>query len=856
MEINESIWEWATELPNWQNDLIRRLYQKSTLENSELDEVMNNILHENGFSEKNLNIQPLEKNNIPNKNAKNIVKITDLKNLNNIASIDPGCGIKFSQDGLTIIYGENSAGKSSYAKVLKQACRAVDDRTKVHPNIYKPSQTPGTAEIHFENNGIKKVINRTVNSAPEQELATISIFDTDCAKVYAESENSVVFIPTEFEIFDLLSKYQTNLQLKLTQLKDNLTTFKPTFNELSKPTRIKSFIESISYKTKKEDIDQQCIFTELDSARLEKISQDLSIFMRSNPLNLAQELQRNLNEIKKLKIDLQSIEQELSYTNLKEFHIAHQRYVDSAATLAVLTRETFDEQPLNDVGGNPWKKLWYTAKEYHQIVYPDKTFPYVENDAKCLLCQQDLKGESKIRLTGFEEFINDTISQETSQLYDIKQSFLLRLESLPFTRVTNSYARTFLSNESPELNRKIDMFVHSTINLKLFLKKIGDNTTFSFDGIPELESFPLKDINHWIESKEKELEHLQTLAKQNNSEELKAEQSELSAKKTVSERIEDVYESVSIFKKIHYIDKSTRALNTTKLTRKYNELSNLLLSDQFKQKIENELKQLGREHILFKLNSRGVKGKTTIKLSLDSSSKININEILSEGEQRALSIAFFLAEISSMNSEGSIILDDPVSSLDHRRREYVAQRLIQEAKNRQVIIFTHDLVFLSVLEQHSKLQNVTTSLCHIRRSGNRAGIANGDLPWIALTTKKRIGKLRNQLPELKKQETYEDPDTHAKNVKIWYMTLREAWERSVEELLLNGVIERFSPSVQTQRLNKIKLNDEMVRLVNEGMSKSSKFVHDESHAINRMVPNTEEMSEDLKQLDSFVKMFN
>lgn len=855
MELNESIWEWTLGLPNWQNDLIRRLYQKSTLEDYELDEVMDNILHENGFSEKHLNIKPLEKDSIPNKSARNIVKITGLKNFKNIASIDPEYGIEFSPDGITIIYGENSAGKSSYAKVLKQACRAVDDRTKVHPNIYKPNQAPSTAEIHLEENGIGKVINRTVNTAPEQELTTISIFDTDCAKVYAESENSVVFIPTEFKIFDLLSRYQTEIQQKLSQLKDEFSTIKPKFDELFKPTKIKSFIESLSYKTKKKDIDQHCIFTELDSTRLEEISKDLSVLMSSNPLKSAQELQRNINEIIKLKTDLQSIQQGLASTKIKEFHMVHHKHLDSAATLAVLTRETFEEQPLNGVGSNPWKKLWYTAKEYHQIVYPDKTFPYVENDAKCLLCQQDLKGESQFRLTRFEEFVNDTISQETSQFYEIKQSFLSKLELLPFTKMTNSYARTFLSNESPELNRKIETFLQSAIKLRSFLKNIEDNATFSIEDIPELELFPLKDIEDWIESKTKDLEQLQTLAKQNNSAELQSEQSELLAKKIVSERIEDVYKSVTILNKINCIDQSIKALNTTKLTRKYNELSNLLLSDQFKKKIESELTKLGREHILFKLNSRGVKGKTSIKLALDSSSKININEILSEGEQRALSIAFFLAEISSMNSGGGIILDDPVSSLDHRRREYVAQRLIQEAKNRQVIIFTHDIVFLHTLQQHAELQNITPSLCCIRRIGNKAGIANDDMPWIALKTKKRIGKLRAQLPELKKQETKLDPDIFYQNVKVWYMMLREAWERSVEELLLNGVVERFNPSVQTLRLNKIKLKAEMVHLVNEGMTKSSTFVHDESHAIGRMIPSNEEMQEDLKKLDLFVKMF-
>ena len=61
MEFNEHIWEWSLGLPKWQNDLIRKLYQKSELENEDINEVIDNILYENGFSERILNITPLEK---------------------------------------------------------------------------------------------------------------------------------------------------------------------------------------------------------------------------------------------------------------------------------------------------------------------------------------------------------------------------------------------------------------------------------------------------------------------------------------------------------------------------------------------------------------------------------------------------------------------------------------------------------------------------------------------------------------------------------------------------------------------------------------------------------------------------
>ncbi|WP_335436548.1 hypothetical protein [Cytobacillus firmus] len=164
-------------------------------------------------------------------------------------------------------------------------------------------------------------------------------------------------------------------------------------------------------------------------------------------------------------------------------------------------------------------------------------------------------------------------------------------------------------------------------------------------------------------------------------------------------------------------------------------------------------------------------------------------------------------------------------------------------------------MFLHTLQKHANLQNVSASFCSVRRNGNRAGIAKTEMPWITLSTSRRIKYLKNELPKLKKLQSELDHDLFFPQVKTWYMLLRESWERAVEELLLNGVVERFNPSVQTQRLCKIKFTDEIVQLVTEGMTKTSTYVHDESQAIGRIIPSNDEMIEDLNMLEQFSKLF-
>ena len=94
------------------------------------------------------------------------------------------------------------------------------------------------------------------------------------------------------------------------------------------------------------------------------------------------------------------------------------------------------------------------------------------------------------------------------------------------------------------------------------------------------------------------------------------------------------------------------------------------------------------------------RGKTVRSLTMPGRS--SPEKILSEGEQRAIALADFLAEVNSNPANAGIALDDPVTSQDHQRKTMIAKRLVEEALKRQVIIFTHDLPFLNQLIQSAE----------------------------------------------------------------------------------------------------------------------------------------------------------
>ena len=73
----------------------------------------------------------------------------------------------------------------------------------------------------------------------------------------------------------------------------------------------------------------------------------------------------------------------------------------------------------------------------------------------------------------------------------------------------------------------------------------------------------------------------------------------------------------------------------------------------------------------------------------------DVTDILSEGEQKGVALALFLAERQMEVDKNPIIMDDPVNSLDHCITSRLVERLI--SLNNQIIIFSHHLLFKSAL---------------------------------------------------------------------------------------------------------------------------------------------------------------
>jgi hypothetical protein len=335
------------------------------------------------------------------------------------------------------------------------------------------------------------------------------------------------------------------------------------------------------------------------------------------------------------------------------------------------------------------------------------------------------------------------------------------------------------------------------------------------------------------------------------------EAQELRARVALGKHEQIILDEIENKKKIAAYGQCIDETKPTAITAKSSQVTKAVVSVRLKQSFKNELNNLEFNHVEVDLKEvGGAEGVFYHKLILTRNPGVEVPKIVSEGEQRCISIAAFFAELSTADDPSAIVFDDPVSSLDFEWRLNVAKRLVEESKHRQVIVFTHDVVFLLALKQYAEESSIEPLDQHVRRQSKGAGVCADELPWVAMPVKGKIGFLKNRYQAAEKLSRDGNQDAYEYEAKYLYGMLRETWERALEEVLLGGVVERYRPSVQTQKLTPLSdITDADCKTVETAMTKCSTWLpgHDKAAAARAPVPGAAELKKDIDALETWVK---
>ena len=850
MPILQEILQWSQSLPGWESDAIARLLGNQTLTPDDLDDLYALLKAEHGIPDpKGRKPNPLSENQIPAPvKVSTHVELRAMKNLQYVNAIAEKQHLPFSPIGMTVIYGDNGSGKSGYSRVLKRACRARDQAEAIHPNANLPAGKTGVAKAVFDVviNGAGQEVTWTNGKTAPPELSSLAIFDSRCARAYLDSEDDFSYVPYGLDVFEGLAKacrhLKSLIETEHAQSAADLSAFAP----LQGDTAVGKLISFLSAKTTTAQIDALATLTPEELSKHAELDNSLK---ENDPKEKAKQLRLRARRVATIAANAITKGALVNQTVVSKLRGLSDSYRAAQAASALAAKQFKEgENLLPGTGGEAWKELFDAARKFAVESHPDKVFPALGEDSPCPLCQQPLR-EGAARLLRFEAFIQQE-AEKTSQalraaLNNEYKPFVAQALTLKLDDVTYSEIKTL----DAQLATDTRDFEHSlTTRQKKIKEAIISN---QWDGTDKALGSPAIRLQSLADKLNTEAEMLEKASDEKARAILQRQLSELDARVKLSQVKNAVVGAVSRLSHQAKLTKCLPSVRTNSISLKASELAEKVVSRELAYALNHEFKALGVGTLQVSLHSRSDKGKALHKLKLELPQSRNPGDILSEGEQRAIAIGSFLAEVGLSGGKGGIVFDDPVSSLDHRRRERVAKRLAAEAAHRQVIVFTHEIYFLCLLAEEAKLAGVPITTQSLVRRLEGFGVADPDLPFEGKNASKRIGALKAQQQLIAKLHRDGDEQEYRKQTVDAYFRLRMAWERAVEEVLLREVIMRFRKGVETQRLSGVVVEDDDYAQVNVGMTKCSNYAHDKAPIGGVAVPEPDELLNDILNLEKW-----
>lgn len=857
-EAIDDIVAWSAKLSPWRRDCLRRLALADELVPKDMGELLGMVKAAAGLP---VDTAPpaavhFEKAHFGGA-APHTVVLKSLTGVENINRLIPKASLSFCPNNLTVIYGRNGSGKSGFVRILRTACRTRIEnaaKLKVLADVYGGGSGPQSADILVNVNGTDTSITWTPGMVADPALMHISVFDSASAQLYVDGGNQIRFLPFGLALPHRLNGVALSLKEELEGERakvvgDKIPLTNVTFNPVRETTAQK-FARSITKHISTEVIEKASSFSEDDGARLVEVTRVLAAGAAA------------VADVSALATWSTALakEAETALTTLADEKLAAMVTLKANATS---TRETaklaatslFTDDPLPGIGSATWRSMWRAARDFSVTeAYKDEAFPVTVLDsgaASCVLCQQPLASEAADRLRRFQAYMDDALgaaataaekavteAQNALAEYKLFQAadFADRVEQV---RQRNAaLADTLVMFAASVIARRLAAVAHLTG------EKAGETPPF-ISPIPGLTALTASLTG------EKE-----TLTKAADSEErlkFAEEKAELEDRKILSAHRAQLITRRSLLIADAAYAAALAEVQTTGITKRANELVDTHLTSAVIDRFTAERKLLDINHLKIGLTRKSGQTKASFDVNPQTKLTKTTSEILSEGEQRALALAGFLTEVALTEGSAAIVVDDPVSSLDRERGLLVAQRLARESQDRQVIVFTHDIIFFNELCREADGLGIEPVTIALFSDKNLAGQIDGaGVSWKGVKVNKRIGRIKDAFAPLPKLRSV-SPSDYEMAVKNLYGRLRDTYERIVEEVIFCDIVKRGVDVVQTQKLRMVHLSHPLAIRFHEGMTKANTHSHDNPASETVAVPEPSEFLADIAFVEDLIK---
>lgn len=780
--------------------------------------------------------------------------------LNRVDRLAPGQELKFALDGLTIVFGENGSGKSGYARAARRLCTSRVPIT-LQGNVFART-SDGPPEVTFcTKTGNAEPVSHNWAEGSELPGACLQMtfLDTANARLYVEDKTEILFLPPEVRCLTVMGQLYGLAAERCQTAADRLTAAHggAVAVQLASSTAAGACVGLLTTSTMLarlptvEQLRAAASWDDNAAAQLTEVRRQIA----SGPAAQARALRRLGDAVKVVTDRLVATIIPLGRPQVERDAVLLRSLGQARGAADAFAAEQAGRFPIAATGSETWRTLFQFARQFAaeaEIVLDDGAFAVGD---PCMLCQRPLDEAASDRMNAFDAFVAGEAAaavDTAKQAVDARLTELRRLEIDTDDQVRQALAE--LRDHDDALRTIVDAAAATSQTLL----QHRNSLVAHLEGGSAVEIVPVLAPIFALQRAGEDLTERANAFEQGAGVDQAdiALELELRDREALAGCIDLMIARRDGLADRHRYLSCVSALNTRPISILASSLRGELVTPELSARIQREIGSLGIEHVPLRFTEQSASGRSFFEMALDSAGQAKKSTVLSEGEQRALAIACFLADAHVSESKGAIIVDDPVTSLDHQRIRRVANRFVAEAaRGRQVIIFTHNLLFYQEVLRACADRNpqVPALPCLIQQSEEGFGLVSiDDQPWLAKKVKERERALDTQLKAIP-DGLAPDSDELRKLAKQFYTDLRETWERAVEEVVLGGVVERFGTDVKTQSLKLVDIDDEDYRIIYFAMKRASeRSGHDQAAAKQIDPPDKAQMESDLMELRGFI----
>ncbi|MCZ2847417.1 AAA family ATPase [Modestobacter sp. VKM Ac-2978] len=857
MSIEDEITAWAATRPVWNTQVLQALMTGAVISDETVASIADHLV--DGSPVALAPALPVPAGAATT--GTNTVTIHGISNTQDVNALARDQHLTFAPAGVTVVYGENGSGKSGYARLLKSAVRARH-REDVLPDIFAEGVGSPSAVVHF-------AVDDAEDTCPwpggsRAVLRQVSFYDEACGDSYVTSDMELTYRPAALAFMDQLIGVSDAVRTEVERRLSKNAAATKALPHLKATTTAGQLLARLSAATSPQAIDDLVTLLEgaanLPADVAERLIEAEREHVRLRASDPALERKRYTDAAARRETvanHIRALDGSLGTTAMDRLNSLAATAAELRAAATVASSSGFGAEPVPGVGSSTWRALWEAARAFSEAeAYPGHAFPVADEGDTCVLCHQQLDEPARGRLSRFEAFVRDDTSRRAQAAEgDLRQAVdnALAREPLPSTVEAALQLLDDLGDPSvTEARTVLAAFAQRHELLKTWDRSAAGTHWGKAPGLGVAETLLGK-----ARQDRESAAGIDDGGFAASLDRAAREHDELQASVEFSAEYDNVVAEVTRRREQSRLEAARRATDTSGITRKSTELARVFVTDVVRDRFTRELDRLHLDRVTLR-DTGGRKGQLLHRPAfLGSARNVALDTVLSEGEQTALGLAGFFTEAYFDSTKSALVFDDPISSLDANRRRYVAERLVQLAADRQVVVFTHDSTFAAELRRASQDGSVPFTPRSVERSGAKTpGICQDRHPWDLKDIDDRFKWLETRLTKIRSERADLDFDDYDEAVSLWAGRLSMTWERILTLEVAGRIFDRGTMQVKPmsfRMLVQISQEDDDEFQRSYGQCSEWAARHDKSAELNYSPPEPSELQAELDKVKAWRK---